>query len=273
MLDMMGPTSLATAALMLYLGAEAFSIAHLRTDRRALSTAASLILFLGFLVHFAALNIGAKVTHTVPYHDLPSSMSLFAWMLSGSYGILLLRHREGSTGPFIIPLSILFLGASLVIPGNSGPMDPKLMGTIFALHVTTAILGYAALTLSFVLALLYLVQIRQLRQRNLGLLFSRLPALDVLSHLHRTSVAIGVLALTVASCLGLVWAKRNWGTYWDPKVAFTFLIIGIYLFILFPGKTGMRGKKLKFLSIGGFVLLMFSYTIVNLFITQAHVFR
>ena len=264
---------MAALALVLYGGAEAFSIAHLRSDRRILSTAASVILFLGFVVHFTALNIGAKVTHTVPYHDLPSSMSLFAWMLSGAYGILLLRHREGSTGPFIIPLSILFLGASLVIRGNAGPMDPRLAGSIFATHVTMAILGYAALTLSFILALLYLVQLRQLRQRKLGLLFSRLPALDVLSHLHRTSVAIGVMALTLAACLGLVWAKRNWNTYWDPKVLFTFLIIAVYMFILFPGRTGLRGKKLKFLSIGGFVLLMFSYTIVNLFITQEHVFR
>jgi ABC-type transport system involved in cytochrome c biogenesis permease subunit len=86
-------------------------------------------------------------------------------------------------------------------------------------------------------------------------------------------VATGVLALTIASCLGLVWAKRNWGTYWDPKVLFTFLIISIYLFTLYPGRTGLSGKKLKFVSIGGFVLLMFSYTIVNLFITQEHGFR
>ena len=264
---------MAAMALILYGGAEACSIAHLCNNKRLLGTAASGILFLGFLLHFGALSIGARLTHTVPYHDLPSSMSLFAWMLAGSYGILLLRHREGSTGPFLIPLAMLFLGASMVAKGEPGITDPRLLGPIFALHVTTAILGYAALTLSFVLALLYLIQTRQLRRRHLGLLFSRLPALDVLSHLHRTSVAIGVLALSVASCLGLVWAKHNWGTYWDPKVLFTFLIICIYLFTLFPGKTGLGGKKLKFVSIGGFVMLMFSYTIVNLFITQEHVFR
>jgi ABC-type transport system involved in cytochrome c biogenesis permease subunit len=200
-------------------------------------------------------------------------MSLYAWMLSGSYGILLLRHREGSTGPFLIPLSILFLGASLLTRGNPGPMDPRLMGSIFACHVTMAILGYAALTLSAVLAILYLIQTRQLNRRTQGLLFSRLPALDVLSHLHHTSVVIGVSALTVAASLGLIWAKRQWNTYWDPKVAFTFLIICIYLFTLFPGRSGLGGKKLKFVSLGGFVLLMFSYTIVNLFITQEHGFR
>jgi ABC-type transport system involved in cytochrome c biogenesis permease subunit len=264
---------MAAMALMFYVGAEAFSLEHLRNDRPAMGTVASLLLFAGFAVHFAALSIGARAIHSVPYHDLPSSMSLFAWMLAGSYGFLLLRHREGSTGPFLIPLVILALGVSMVAQGSPEPMNPKLMGPIFAWHVTMAILGYAALTLSFILALLYLKQVRQLHRRKLGVLFLRLPALDVLSNLHRTTVVIGTTALTVATVLGLFWAKRNWGTYWDPKVVFTFLIIGIYLFTLFPGTTGLRGKKQMLVSIGGFILLMFSYTIVNLFITQEHVFR
>ena len=264
---------MAALALMFYLGAEAFAIAHLRTDRPGHGTTASVLLFLGFLVHFAALEFGARMTHTVPYHDLPSSMSLFSWMLAGSYGLLLLRHREGSTGPFLIPLAILFLGLGLLAHGSQNALDPRLTGPIFAMHVTMAILGYASLTLSFVLANLYLIQTRQLHRRKQGLMLTRLPALDVLHNLHRTAVAIGVGALTLASCLGLIWAKTNWNTYWDPKVLVTFLIIGIYLFVLFPGRTGLYGKKLKYVSIGGFVLLMFSYTIVNLFITQEHVFR
>jgi ABC-type transport system involved in cytochrome c biogenesis permease subunit len=260
-------------ALIFYVGAEGFSIAHLRKDRPALGTVASALLFLGFLLHFGALSVGARALHTVPYHDLPSSLSLFAWMLAGSYGILLLRHREGSTGPFLIPLAILFLVASTIFKGNAGPLDPRLLGPVFAMHVTMAILGYAALTLAFILALLYLKQVRQLHRRKLGVLFLRLPALDVLSHLHHTSVAIGISALTLASCLGLVWAKKNWGTYWDPKVLFTFLVIGIYLLTVFPSASRLRGKKLMFVSIAGFALLMFSYSIVNLFITQEHVFR
>jgi ABC-type transport system involved in cytochrome c biogenesis permease subunit len=261
------------AALVLYLAAEALSILRLRRDRESYGTAASLTLFLGFLVHFAALSIGAKATHTVPYNDLPGSMSLYAWMLAASYGILVLRHREGSTGPFLIPLSILFLGASLLTSSHAMTSDPRFLGPIFAWHVTMAILGYAAFTLSFVLANLYLIQTRQLHRRKQGILFLRLPALDVLSRLHRTSVATGVLALATASCLGLVWAKQNWGTYWDPKVAFTFLVLGIYASTLATPWTGWSQKKTAYLSITGFVLLMFSYTIVNLFISHGHLFR
>ncbi|HJW71707.1 MAG TPA: cytochrome c biogenesis protein CcsA [Geothrix sp.] len=273
---MFGPIALGLTALLLYLAAEGFSIAHLRWDKASYGIAATVLLVAGFLVQFLALEVGGRITHTVPYHDLPASMSLFAWMLAGSYCVLLWRHREGSTGPFLIPLIIVFLMASLLLSNRTpGPIlhDPKLSGALFAFHVTLAIFGYSALTLSFVLAQLYLIQNRQIHRRKMGILFSRLPALDVISSMHRTSVAIGVFALTVASVLGLVWAKQNWGTYWDPKVAFTFLLIGLYLVTLFPRWIGWGGKKVAFLSIAGFVLLMFSYTIVNLFISLEHVFH
>ncbi len=273
---MLGPVGLGALALILYVAAEAMSLVHLRSDRPAHGRATTALLALGFLVHFVALRASARVLHTVPYHDLADSMSFFAWNVAAIYGVLLLRHREGSTGPFLIPLSILFLGVSLAAhraPTAALPRDPKLTGALFAFHVTLAILGYAALTLAFVLAQLYLIQNRQLRRRHLGLLFSRLPALDVLSRMHRTSVSIGVAALTLASSLGLVWAKRHWGSPWDPKVLFTFLVIGVYVLTLVPGRTGWGGKKNALVSLTGFGLLLFSYTIVNLFLSAEHLFR
>ncbi len=263
-------------ALGLYGAAEAFSIAHLRTGRESHGRVTTFLLLLGFLVHFVALEAGGRATGTVPYQNLPGSLSLFAWMLAAAYGVLFLRHREGSTGPFLIPLVIVFMAGSMLTHSHAAPSatpDPMRSGSLFAMHVTLAILGYAGLTLSFVLAQMYLLQTRQLHKHNLGLLFSRLPALDVLTRLHRTSVALGALALTVASVLGLVWARQNWGTYWDPKVAFTFLLILVYSFTLVAPRLGWGGKKIAWTSIAGFVLLMFSYSIVNLFITVGHAFR
>jgi ABC-type transport system involved in cytochrome c biogenesis permease subunit len=261
-------------ALTSYMAAEGFSIAHMRKDRDLLGTITNVLLLVGFLAHFAGLQIGGRATHTVPYHDLASSMSLFAWMVVGSYGVLRLIHRESATGPFLIPVAIVFLSVSLLAPTSAPhPSDPRFSGPLFAFHVTLAIFGYAALTLSFVLAQLYIIQTRQLHRRTFGLLFSRLPALDVIWRLHTTAVVHGVLALGAASTLGLIWAKKNWGTYWDAKVAFTFLMIGVYLFTLFARRLGLSSKKIAWVSVCGFLLLMFSYTIVNLFITSEHVFH
>ena len=272
---MWGQTSLSAITLILYAAAEGTSIAHLRTDRKPYGKATSLLLLAGFLIHWVALYAGARAADSVPYRDLPASMSFFAWVVIGAYGILLLKHRESSTGPFLIPISLLFLIVSIFTNqnGQGALKDPGLTGPLFAMHVTMAIIGYAALSLSFVLAQLYLIQNKQIRRRHLGLLFSRLPALDVLTRLHRTAVAIGLSALTVAAVLGLIWARINWGTYWDPKVLFSFLIIGIYLFTLFPRWIGWGGKKIALLSVTGFMFVLFSYTIVNLFISQGHTFK
>lgn len=271
---MSAPIAMSLIALACYLAAEGFAVAHMRRDRHWLGLVTTGLLLLGFLAHFGALEVGGRMTKTVPYHDLATSMSLFAWMVIGAYGVLLLIHREVSTGPFLIPVAIVFMTASLLASrGHELVTDPRLTGPLFALHVTIAIFGYAALTLTFVLAQLYLIQTRQLHRRKLGLLFSRLPALDVIWRLHRTAAVHGILALSVASALGLVWAKRNWGTYWDAKVAFTFLMIAIYLFTLIGPRFGFGGKRIAWVSIAGFGLMIFSYTVVNLFITTAHVFH
>ncbi|MGH9440900.1 MAG: cytochrome C assembly family protein [Thermoanaerobaculia bacterium] len=260
-------------ALALYIGAEAFAIAHLRRTSPRYGRVTTALLGAGMLVHFLALQTRARHLHSVPYRDLPDSMSLFAWMLAATYGILLIRHRERSTAPFLLPLVILFLAVSFLTPSRLRPANPKLTGTLFAFHVTLAILGYAALSLSFVLALLYLVQTRQLRSRRTGLLFSRLPALDVLNGLQRTTIGIGVIALSIASVLGALWARKTWGSIWDAKLVWTLLTILLYLAILLAGPLGLRGKKTAWLSITGFSLILFSYTIVNLVLSQEHVFR
>jgi ABC-type uncharacterized transport system permease subunit len=269
----MSPSLVGLLALSCYLAAEIFSIAHLRVDQPAFGRATTLFLCAGLLLHFAALQLRARTLHSVPYRDLPDSMSLFAWMLAATYGLLVLLHRERSTGPFLIPLAIAFLAVSMISPSAAGPRRPELSGSLFAFHVTMAILGYAALTLSFVLALLFLVQTRQLRERRTGLLFSRLPALDVLARLQQTSIAVGVSALALATALGMIWASRTWGTIWDVKVVSTLLTIGIYVLALLSAKIGWRGKKSAFLSIAGFSVLLFSYTVVNLFFSRGHLFR
>ncbi|HKB70921.1 MAG TPA: cytochrome c biogenesis protein CcsA [Thermoanaerobaculia bacterium] len=260
-------------ALLLYGAAEGFSIVSLRKNSDSLARWTTVFLVSGLVVHFVALQIRARRIHSVPYRDLSDSMSFFAWMIALAYVILFFRHRERSTGPFLIPLVLLFLAISLLTRPATLPARKELSGSLFAFHVTMAILGYAALSLSFVLALLYLIQNRQLRQRRTGLLFSRLPALDVLDRMEHTAVAVGFSALAVSATLGMIWAKKNWGTVWDAKLGATLLVLVVYAVALFSAPLGLKGKRTAFVSIVGFSLVLFSYTIVNLFVSKGHVFR
>lgn len=258
-------------AVLLYAAAETLSILSL--IRRRGGTGVNLLIAVGLALQFADLELRARALHSVPYRTLGGSMSLFAWMLGLSYLALLFRHRERSIGPFLIPFVILFSAVSLLLPFHGSEPTAETRGSLFALHVTFAMLSYAAFTLSFVLSLLYLVQSRQIRRARTGLLFSRLPALEVMGRLNRTSVTIGLSVLGISVLLGAVWAQRVWSRLADPKLGWALMTLVVYAFLLWMDRRGWEGRRVALLSIFGFAVVLFSYTFVNLYLSRAHAFR
>jgi ABC-type uncharacterized transport system permease subunit len=255
-------------AVLLYLGAEAYAIVT-----RGLPALVSLLVVVGLVLQFADLERRARALHSVPYGTLGGSMSLFGWMLGLTYLALVVRHRDRAIGPFLIPFVILFSAIGLLLPFEAQPPSGQTRGTLFALHVTLAILGYAAFTLSFVLSLLYLIQKRQLRRVQTGLLFSRLPALEVIGRMNRTAVTIGLSVLGASVVLGVVWAERVWGRLPDAKLGAAIVTLVVYGFLLWKDRRGWVGERVALLSMLGFALILFSYTFVNLYFSTEHVFR
>ncbi|MEP6767497.1 MAG: cytochrome c biogenesis protein CcsA [Acidobacteriota bacterium] len=266
-------------AVALYVGAEALSILSLLKPGRASSgtilrtSAASVLLAAGLALHFADLEITARMLHSVPYRSFGGSLSLFGWMLGVSYLALLFRHRERAIGPFLIPFVILFSAAGLLLPMRAAAPDSEMRGSLFAMHVTLGILGYAAFTFSFVLSVLYLVQNRQIRRGRTGILFARLPPLEVIGKMNRTSVSIGIAVLAASVLFGLLWANRVWATMGDPKIEWAIATLGLYGFLLWMERRGWKGPRVAILSILGYGLVLFSYTIVNMFFSRSHGFR
>src|SRR5262249_1233126 len=140
----------------------------------------------GLALQFADLMHRARVLGSVPYPTLGGSGSLFGWMLGIAHLVLLVRHRERAMGAVLIPVLVVapLAGRPLPEAGAAGSTASAAArgthGSVFAFHVTLAILAYAAFTFSFVLSILYLIQDRQIRHHRTGLLFSRLPALEVI---------------------------------------------------------------------------------------------
>jgi ABC-type uncharacterized transport system permease subunit len=258
-------------AVLLYLGAEALSIVSLLRPRGR--GFASALLVAGLLLQFVDLQLRARALGSVPYRTLAGSMSLFGWLLGVAYLALLFRHRERAIGPFLIPFVVLFSAIGLLIPSHASTPRPGTQGVVFAFHVTLAILGYAAFTLSFVLSLLYLIQSRQIRRAKTGVLFSRLPALEVIGRMNRTAVTIGLSSLSVSVLLGAAWASKVWSGVVDAKLPFAVFTLLVYGFLLWMDRRGWKGQRVALLSIGGFGLVIFSYTFVNLFLSRAHSFQ
>ena len=236
---------------------------------------ATALLASGIVLQYFALLERSRWIHTVPYNDLFGSMSLFAWLLGITYLGLEIFHGERTVGAFVTLLLVIWLTILHFLAPIEVTPPPPAKGALFAFHVTLNTWAYAAFALSFVLSMIYLAQDRLLHSRRLGTPFWRFPALDVLDRMARSSVYVGLAALTAGVAMGLIWQRRLSGTYslGDPKVIITIAILAAYgAYLRLSRSASWRGVRAARLCVCNFVVVLFSYTIVNLYFTRFHRF-
>lgn len=132
--------------------------------------------------------------------------------------------------------------------GNS-----QLRNAWLILHVSTVLIGYAALVFASVGAMFYLVQERHLKQKQVNRSAHRLPPLATLDRLITQSLNVGFLFITIGTAAGIVWAFVERGTGWigDPRIAFFLFTWAFYLAMIFLRvSVGWRGKRLAWLAVG-----------------------
>lgn len=236
---------------------------------------ATFLLAVGIVSHYFALLERSRWIHEVPYNDLYGSMSLFAWLLGVTYLGLEIFHRQRSVGAFVTLLLIIWIGSLALFAPQAAPGPPAARGPLFAFHVTLNTWAYAAFALSFVLSVIYLVQDRILRSGRAGTAFWHFPALDVLDRMCQSGVYVGLAALISGVIMGFIWAHRLTGNYrWgDPKVVVTLAILLVYAAYLWLSRSAnWRGARAALLCAANFLIVMFSYTFVNLYLTKFHRF-
>src|SRR5450759_1546620 len=243
----------------------------------AIGRAATAFAVLGAACNFGTLYARSVALHSVPYRDLLGSMKLFGFFLAMLNIVLELRHRDRSLGPFLMPAALVFLIFAVLQTSPIHKDAPELKGPIFALHVTLNMLAYAAFAVACALSMLYLVVGRSLKKRALSGPASRLPSLSYLERANRTSLALGILSLSVGLFLGLLWASRMWkGEHpqWvlDPKIWFALMTLAFYVFVLVRARRGAGPISTARLSIAGFLLVLLSYTAVNVLVSKLHDF-
>jgi ABC-type transport system involved in cytochrome c biogenesis permease subunit len=266
-------TPLAYVTLLLYVASLILYVWALYGNKRLMGILASSCLAGGLVVHYLTLLERSRLVHAVPYDDLYGSMSLFAWLLALTYLGLETYHHERSLGAFILPFVIFWMVLAIAVAPGTTPRPAPGKGPLFALHVTLNILAYSAFALSFVLSLIYLLQNHVLRERRPGRVFWRFPALEVLENITRSSVIVGLVALGVGITFGFIWKHRLSGHYWsaDPKIIATLVVIAAYAgYLWLAGRTSWRGARAALLCVLNFLIVIFSYTFVNLYLTNFH---
>jgi ABC-type uncharacterized transport system permease subunit len=258
--------------LAAYAGSFACYVVYLAAGRELVGRWGSVLLALGLVGHYFALLERSRGLHTVPYHDLSGSMSLFGWLLALTYLSLEVFHRERSVGALVLPFVLaFFLFANAAPADHSAPVPAK--GVAFALHVTLSILAYAAFGLSCVLSVIYLMQQWLLHRHKVGGVLWRLPPLELLDRMSQSSVLVGIISIAVGTALGFLWVDRLTGEVWhyDPKYVVTLLVLAAYVaYLRLARNPGWRGARASQLCIFNFAMVIFSFTVVNLFLSRAH---
>ncbi len=105
---------------------------------------------------------------------------------------------------------------------------------------------------------------------------SSLPTLAKLDITTYRIVAVGLPLLTVGIITGAWWAKEAWGAYWqwDPKETAALVSWTIYaLYMHLHTRNSWRGLRSAWVSVIGFISIMFCYLGVNIWISGLHSYK
>lgn len=195
------------------------------------------------------------------------SMGLLAWAMVIMYLMAWWRYRIEALGAFVMPLAFLAMAYSGVPTTTTETLPAAFQRLWLGMHIFLAILGYAALALTFCAGTMYLIQERQLKSKQPGTLYQRLPSLNVLDELNARALFVGFPLLTQGIITGSVWAKYVHGSYlsWSLTSLPLLLAWGIYALLLGGRYTlGWQGKKAASAAVAGFLVVLALYFVHTL---------
>jgi cytochrome c-type biogenesis protein CcsB len=203
-----------------------------------------------------------------PLSNMYESLIFFAFMVTLIFLVIESRHKNRIISVFAATISFLAMAYASLSPNVSDrilPLIPALKSNWLIVHVVTCFLGYAAFATAFGINIMYLLKSGDKEGKNR--LRACFPEPHVLDDLTHQIVMFGFLFLTIGIITGAVWANSAWGDYWswDPKETWSLITWFIYATLLHARLLrGWYGKRIVFLSIIGFVAVLFTYFGVNL---------
>ncbi|MEV7572915.1 c-type cytochrome biogenesis protein CcsB [Pseudarthrobacter sp. NPDC089323] len=247
--------------------------------RRIPARVAVALTVLGALIHGAGVVTRAFGAGRVPWGNMYEFLTTGAFAAVAVFLLVLVRRDLRFLGTFVVGLVVIMLvAASVAYWTPVGHLVPALQSYWLIIHVSIAVLSSALFTLTFAMSALQLVQARREKALASGgpdkPAFMRLvPSALSLENLSYRFNAIGFLGWTFTLIFGAIWAEKAWGRFWgwDTKEVWTFVIWVVYAGYLHARATrGWTGTRAAWLSIVGYLCVVFNFTIVNQFFNGLH---
>jgi len=212
-----------------------------------------------------------------PLTNMYESVVFFAWTIIALYLAIEWKFKIRVLGAFAVPIAFLAMAYASMSPDinkNISPLVPALQSNWLIAHVVTCFIGYAAFAVAAALGIMYLLKNSKGgdNSNKTGLL-SSLPPLKTLDDIIHKTMVFGFLWLTTGIITGAIWANSAWGTYWswDPKETWSLITWFVYAITLHARYTrGWGGTRIAWLSILGFISVIFTYYGVNFLLSGLH---
>ncbi|MBI4668290.1 MAG: cytochrome c biogenesis protein CcsA [Elusimicrobia bacterium] len=218
----------------------------------------SLPLAAGWIFNGLYLALRWQISGRAPLANQFESIIFLVW---GTIGFFLIFFYFSSLVPdsLLFPaglFAVLGFGAASLLDGTIEPLVPALQSNWLVIHVITIMLGYAALSLAFLAACIFLWKGSQM-----------------LENFSCKTIQIGFWFLTLGIITGSVWANSAWGSYWswDPKETWSLVTWIYYALVIHLRRTrGWKEKRFAWLAAAGFVFVLFTYFGVNYLLAGLH---
>jgi ABC-type uncharacterized transport system permease subunit len=253
------------ATLAGYLAAAGLFLGYLYGLRDALARAARWALWAAVTLQLVAIGIQCVTTGVSPVRNLSEALSFFAWVTALGYLVVSARYRIAVGGAFVAPvvLGLYAVGRLGHSSGARQALASAAGGKLLSAHIVLSMLGVAALAVAASVALLYLWQERNLKQKRGGAMGHRIPPLGTLDQINYRCLVVGFPIYTAAVITGLLGVARHLGPWFSASHAMAIGIWVCYAALLAlrvaAGWGGRRGAVGTLMGFTGALLVMAAY--------------
>ncbi len=234
------------------------------------------VLFFTIICHVVYIILRTFVFDHPPITTVFEIMTMLAACISIAYGYIEMKTKASNTGFFILLLAFVFQLVSSLYIKDLTEIAPILRSRLLGFHVTTALLGYTAISLSAAYGFLYLMLYHEIKSSRFGIIYTRLPNLEMLEKMSGKAEVFGFIMLSIAITIGLVWLPKAFEnfSYFDPKLIGTMVIWVLYAISLSAKRAlGWQGRKMMIVSLIAFGCVCISMTVINMYLSGFHGFQ
>ena len=156
--NLLTESNLLYSALIFYAGAGALYLGFGVTATESYVKFASLATWAGLLANTAAIGHRWYAAGHPPFASIYEMLLSFVWTLAALTLIAEKKFGVKVIGTVTMPVAIVGVVLMQLLPSDVHPLVPALQSTWLHVHVTLAMLAYAACALSFALAMMFLIK-------------------------------------------------------------------------------------------------------------------